>query len=120
MTFDGSNAESFRASDEFGSTVLMVRYLATADAEGIFDNELPKWADLFIEKNRKYAGFQEDSLGVKAMFVDVWRKAALLKYRIWEGQPEIGNESNREIIQDLIGHLFLMLVRLPAENEHTK
>jgi hypothetical protein len=116
MTYDGRNCEAFasgNAVDPDGSTI-KVRGLATRDAEIIFDHELPAWADLFIEKNRKYANFQKDSLGVKAMFVDVWRKAALLKYRIWEGEPEIGNETNREIIQDMIGHLFLILARTGA------
>lgn len=75
-------------------------------ASYIFSNLVPLWANRFAFGNAKYADVDQ-SLGLKGVFPDINRKVGILKSRIWEGKPTVG-ESTEEVISDLIGHLFLM------------
>lgn len=86
-------------------TIKVTPYLPP-QARYIFTNLVPEWAEQFAVGNAKYQDVDQ-SLGVKGVFPDINRKVGILKSRIWEGKPTVG-ESTREVINDLIGHLFLM------------
>lgn len=88
----------------------------TNQAADIFDRLIPEWAVSFLAKNRKYKAVTND-LGPRGVFPDINRKVGILKDRVWDGNGVVG-ESTREVIQDLIGHLFLMLHMIDTESEH--
>lgn len=80
-------------------------------AEYIVRMLLPSWYARFIAKNKTYASVDQ-SLGPRGVFPDINRKVGILKKRIWEQNfaqedPSEG-EATTEVIEDLIGHLFLM------------
>lgn len=79
----------------------------TSMAERLVSGVLQEWLDLFLQKNRKYRAVG-DGLGAKGVFPDVWRKVGVLKARLWEGDDAGSGEPTTEVIDDLIGHLFLM------------
>jgi hypothetical protein len=89
--------------------------VATQQARDIMSRLVPEWAVGFISKNRKYKAVGND-LGPRGIFPDVNRKTGILKDRIWDGNGVVG-EATREVIQDLIGHLFLMLHMMDGEAE---
>lgn len=86
---------------------------ATEQAYDICERLIPEWKALFIQKNAKYRAVGT-SLGARGVFPDINRKTGVLKDRIWDGGEVIG-EPTREVIMDLVGHLFLMLQMLDAE-----
>ncbi len=86
----------------------------TEQARHICEELVPEWRTGFILKNLKYRKV-DNSLGIKGIFPDVYRKTGILKDRIWDGGVVVG-EGTEEVIQDLIGHLFLMLHML-SESE---
>lgn len=85
----------------------------TEQARHICEDLVPAWREGFIQKNLKYRKV-DNSLGVKGIFPDVYRKTGILKDRIWDDGAVIG-EGTEEVIQDLIGHLFLMLHMIQTE-----
>lgn len=85
----------------------------TEQAMDILSRLLPEWRDLFLAKNAKYKAVGND-LGARGVFPDINRKTGILKDRIWDGNSSPG-ESSREVILDLIGHLFLMLHMMDKE-----
>lgn len=87
--------------------------VATAEAQAIVSHYVPEWLKKFLQKNRKYKAVG-NSLGAKGIFPDINRKVGILKSRLWDGEPVVG-EPTDEVIQDLIGHLFLMLAYLGME-----
>lgn len=87
---------------------------ATDEALTVMNSLVPRFAKLFIQKNRKYAAVRGNDLGSKGFIPDINRKMGILRDRIWDGNPVVG-ESNAEVIQDLIGHLFLLWVQLEVE-----
>jgi hypothetical protein len=80
--------------------------MVTDQARMICDDILPEVLEGFLLKNRKYRSV-DNSLGARGVFPDVHRKVGILKDRIWDGSDVYG-ESTAEVIDDLIGHLFLM------------
>lgn len=81
--------------------------------ERIMTQQVPDWAAKFDAKNKDYnsatTGWEPHTfLGVKGQFADVWRKVGKLKKALWDEEALTG-EQPREIIQDLISHLFLTL-----------
>lgn len=88
------------------------------DAQKIIDELVPEWAKLFIRKNAGYGNMHQD-LGVKAQYVDMHRKVRKLKRALWDLQ-DIGDETPREVLMDLIGHCFLTLALIDAEAEGKK
>ena len=81
---------------------------ATAMARRICTVWVPEWMKTFIAKNRKYRKV-DNHLGARGVFPDVNRKVGILEARVWDGdEPSDGAESTVEVIDDLIGHLFLM------------
>jgi hypothetical protein len=88
--------------------------ILTVEAHYIADDLLPEWLALFLKKNAKYRDVQH--LGAKGTFPDVNRKVGAIKSVVWNGEPEAdGAESTRQVIMDLIGHLFLMLALYDVE-----
>lgn len=82
--------------------------VATSLARRIVTNYVPAWMSLFLKKNHKYRKV-DDHLGARGVFPDVNRKVGILEARVWDGdEPLDGSESTVEVIDDLIGHLFLM------------
>jgi len=77
---------------------------------------VPQWVDLFREKNRKYAKVDQ-SLGARGVFPDINRKVGVLRQRVWEGEETPG-EPTKEVIFDLIGHLFLMAAIMEGDDDH--
>lgn len=86
----------------------------TEQATDIFTRLIPEWSEKFLEANRQYKDVG-NALGSKGVFPDVWRKVNVLRSTVWEGEPA-GRESPREIMFDLIGHLFLMVHMCDEEN----
>ena len=94
--------------DELKPAALALRQnVSTSMAERLVGGVLQEWLDLFLQKNRKYRTVG-DGLGAKGVFPDIWRKVGVLKARVWEGDDAGSGEPTTEIIDDLIGHLFLM------------
>jgi hypothetical protein len=84
------------------------------DADYIVKYLVVEWQRQFLKKNADY-GPDPDSLGPKAIFVDIWRKARKLRRALWDGQP-LTYEQPREIMMDMIGHLFLMVAQTDKAN----
>lgn len=85
------------------------------DAKKIIDELVPEWGHMFVRKNAGYGEMHQD-LGVKAQYVDMHRKVRKLKRALWDLQ-DIGDESPREVLMDLIGHCFLTIALIDAEEE---
>lgn len=85
----------------------------TDTARRILKDHFPEWRDLFLEKNAGY-GEMHQVLGPRAQFVDMHRKFGKIQRAIWEGQ-DIGGETPKEVLLDLIGHCFLMYDLLDQE-----
>lgn len=90
---------------------------ATMMARRICTIYVPEWMKTFIAKNRKYRKVT-NNLGAKGVYPDVNRKVGILEARVWDGDPTSdGAESTVEVIDDLIGHLFLMRDMLIQEDK---
>lgn len=85
--------------------------------ERIRDVWTPEWLRFFEKKSADYntkatnkrPAFQpHEVLGVKGQWADIWRKVWKLHKALWDDEPLEG-EQPREIILDLISHLFLTL-----------
>lgn len=87
----------------------------TDQAEVICEDLVPAWRALFLQKNAKYRAVG-NNLGARGVFPDINRKVGILKDRVWDGNETEG-ESTEEVINDLIGHLFLMQYMLLQEEE---
>lgn len=75
-----------------------------------------EFIQLFDEKNREYGSENAFVLGSAGQFADIWRKIGKLKTALWDRKPEqLTSEGTEEIVQDLIGHLFLTLQCLRKE-----
>jgi hypothetical protein len=89
----------------------------------IVTGHLPAWVELFARKNADYGSFGESAgvLGIRGQYADIWRKMAKLKRSMWDGE-RLEFEGTEEVINDLIGHLFLTLymmrVREQTDREH--
>lgn len=83
----------------------------TETARNIIDL-IEEWWERFERKNAAYGddSSQGGGLGIRALFPDFWRKARKLRRGFWEGDPIAysDGESEEEIIEDAIGHLFLI------------
>lgn len=88
---------------------------ATQDAKYIL-TILPDIMAKFLEKNVKYAEVEKGyDLGAAGIIPDLNRKLGILVARIWNHAPTAG-EDNHEVIEDLIGHLLLMLAKMRDED----
>lgn len=76
-------------------------------ARHIIEDLVPEWQEFFLQKNAGYGDMSKD-LGVRAQYVDIHRKVGKLRRCMWNGE-EIGPESLREVLLDLIGHCFLTI-----------
>lgn len=85
------------------------------DAATIIEDLVPEWAHMFVRKNLGYGEMHQD-LGVKAQYVDMHRKVRKLKRALWDLQ-DIGDETPREVLMDLIGHCFLTIALIDTEEE---
>lgn len=83
--------------------------ITTEEADTIINELLPEWWVLFKTKNNEY-GTHEDDLGMRGQYADIHRKMKKLRNALWDGQP-LTHEQPREVILDLIGHLFLTLAK---------
>ena len=81
----------------------------------IVEHYIPEWLGLFIESSHDYGVESYNSLGSKGQFVDINRKVMKLKRAVWEGEP-LKREEVREVINDLVGHLFLLRLVLDEED----
>jgi hypothetical protein len=77
---------------------------------------MPDWLALFSAKNADYGSGSAFELGIRGQYSDIHRKMIKLKRSMWDGE-ELGFEDEEEIIQDLIGHLFLTLYMKRMANE---
>ena len=83
----------------------------TAEARRI-ERMVPEVMRRFYRKNTKYAKVQTGhDLGAKGIIPDINRKTGVLVDRLWDGSPEV-DEDTIEVIDDLIGHLFLLREKL--------
>jgi hypothetical protein len=81
--------------------------VVTAEAQDIVDKLLPQWLQLFLNKNAQY--MKVSHLGARGVFPDINRKVGALQRLVWEGEgPAEGSEDAKQVMLDLIGHLFLM------------
>lgn len=92
---------------------MVVPASSTEDLKQIIGDDLLTWADLFAYKNAGY-GDMADDLGSRAQYVDLNRKCMKLKRALWDGEPLTG-ESVDEVVNDMIGHLFLLRVQMRKE-----
>jgi hypothetical protein len=95
--------------DNFYDVVIDVDNGDTDQLKRIIQIEMPKWLELFSERNREY-GSNKRSLGPKGEFVEINRKVGKLEIALWDGHPErLTSEKVDEVLQDIIGHCFLAL-----------
>lgn len=78
---------------------------------------VPEWLRRYKQKARDYRG-NHRTLGIRGQFSELWRKVFKLKQAWWEGIP-LENEPPREVVIDMIGHLFLALEMLDRPNGPT-
>lgn len=82
---------------------------------------MPEWLRLFARKNADYGSGSSFDLGVRGQYSDIHRKMIKLRRALWEGES-LAFEGVDEIINDLIGHLFLtrhmMAMKDQAEREY--
>lgn len=80
----------------------------TLVAAYIFGELVPQWEKMFAAKNAGY-GEYEGELGPLGEAVEIWRKAKKLKRAFINGvDTSEWDESPREVVMDMIGHLFLL------------
>lgn len=114
--FDRDAANNVRVTINLGTQVEEL----TKTAERIFiggTNDpglLQEWTWLFMDKQRDY-GDRADDLGVPGQYAELSRKMIKLRRVMWEGHPLVG-EPPREVVLDLIGHLFLTLKLMEQQN----
>lgn len=85
--------------------------LQTDEAKIIMAKILPGLLMNFLDKNVKYAEVQKGyDLGDKGIIPDLNRKLGIIKARLWDGAPEVG-ESTDEVLEDMVGHILLMLAK---------
>lgn len=85
-------------------------------ARAVMERHLPEAIDHFLMRNAEYGDDDDFDLGVSGQYVDISRKVQKLKRRWWDGEdvPD-GAESDKVIIQELIGHLLMSLHYLEQE-----
>lgn len=84
---------------------------ADSDLAHILMELLPE-IDAHLRLAGKHYGYQtHHALGLKGQYADMYRKWALLKRFMWDGE-EPTRESLREILRDLIGHALLTIAML--------
>ena len=89
----------------------------SVEAEEIIVKLIPEFIELFLSKNEKYAKVQEGfDLGVQGEVPDINRKWGVLVDRIWCRNDSPGEKSD-EVMLDMIGHLFLMLLKFRHEGD---
>jgi hypothetical protein len=75
----------------------------------IFDQIVPNAIESFRDKARDYRGGPAFlNLGAKGQFSDINRKFWKLYHAIWE-DGRLEGEQPYEIVEDMIGHCFLLL-----------
>lgn len=77
---------------------------------------LPQWLELFARKNKDYGSGASFELGTKGQYSDIHRKMIKLKRALWDDQ-ELEFEGVKEVINDLIGHLFLTMYMLETKED---
>ncbi len=89
-----------------------------AERDHIVGRLIPEFRDVFLNWNTEYSS-QERDLGIRAEFVNLWRKAKKVKAAVWDGVDDTAwRESLRLVLLEIIGHAFLMLHDLDkAEDE---
>lgn len=91
----------------------------TDEARAIVEDVLPRLMEKFLRKNAQYARAQTGhDLGLKGIIPDINRKTAALITAVWDGEGGItggDTDSARDIAEDLVGHLLLMLAKMSAE-----
>lgn len=92
---------------EFIHSVVQSTGYPTEAARYIAETLVPEFLEKFFEKNKGYGNMHGD-LGLRAQYVDIHRKTGKLRRAWWDGKP-IGPEQPREVVLDLLGHLFLAL-----------
>lgn len=98
-----------RAILDNGQIQILIDNPPTQQADQILLWVLPEILELFLKKNKDYGEDAAMSLGVRAEFVEIWRKANKLKRSIWENK-ELEGEQTDEILMDLVGHCMLALL----------
>ena len=83
--------------------------VTTDEAELIINELLPEWWSQFKAKNKEYVT-HDDDLGMRGQYADIHRKMKKLRNALWDGKP-LTHEQPREVVLDLIGHLFLTLAK---------
>lgn len=91
----------------------------TGEAIRIIGQWLPETMERFLQKNTNYNRAQTGhDLGAKGIIPDINRKSAVLVSRIWHGdQVQTLSEDTVEVIDDLIGHLFLLKDKIMQAEE---
>lgn len=80
----------------------------TTESRDILGRLVREWSERFALGQAKYS--EVEHLGPAGVFPDVNRKVGRIKRDVWEVMPlPEGAEPTREVILDVIGHLFLML-----------
>jgi hypothetical protein len=96
------------SDDDFWQAHFTLYAFESPASRDVFERLLMEWANRFTRGQQKYRDVKH--LGAKGVFPDVNRKTGRLESDIWEERtPPEGAEPTREVILDLIGHLFLML-----------
>lgn len=86
----------------------------------IFEEIIPASIEFFRAKTKDYEGGPAFLLlGARGQFSDINRKFWKLYQAIWEGQPLEG-EQPEEIVNDFLGHCWLLLYCLKQEAEERK
>jgi hypothetical protein len=72
----------------------------------------------FAEAYAEYGDSSRDETALAGQWADLYRKVMKLKAPFWSGEKgRLTRESEREVLQDLIGHSLLALVMLADGKE---
>ena len=72
----------------------------------------------FSTAYQEYGDSSKDETGLAGQWADLYRKIMKLKAPFWNGEKgRLTRESEREVLQDIIGHSLLALVMLDEGKE---
>jgi hypothetical protein len=78
--------------------------------------------EIRLERDAKYGGFKVSDLGIKGLFVDVFRKHGRLKSLVWDGYGESDDDAVLDTAIDLANYALaiagvILLKKTESEKE---
>lgn len=112
------NAVDEEGEDRQVAFLVLKRNIRTYLANRIVKVHVQEALDHFLARNAEYGDDNDFNLGLAGQYVDISRKVQKLKRRWWKHEPaRDGEESDRVIVMELIGHLLMSMEYLDQAEE---